>query len=91
MRKGFSLLEVIITIAVVRLLMSLLIVSVQAVRRAAFRMQNKNNLRQRNDYVDTPAGTLQHQIRDVESSPHPKRYLAGRVFKGVPKDLIEQT
>ena len=45
-RKGISLLEVIIAIAIIGVLMSLVIVSIQAVRRAAFRMQNKNNLRQ---------------------------------------------
>jgi prepilin-type N-terminal cleavage/methylation domain-containing protein len=77
-RRGFTLIEVLVSIAVIAILIALLLPAVQAAREAARRTQCRNNLRQ--------VGLALHNYHDVRGSLPSGYIYDGASSYGPPRD-----
>jgi len=73
-RKGNSLIQVLIVIAILAILIGLLLPAIQRIRWAASQMQSMNNLRQINVAVQNYASQHDEGIPGVNPPPGPKVY-----------------
>jgi prepilin-type N-terminal cleavage/methylation domain-containing protein len=71
-RRGVTLIEVILVIAILAILMGLLLVAIQKARESAALVQNKNNLRQTILATNEVAGLNEGKIEDLMRSLMPR-------------------
>lgn len=80
-RKGLSLIEVLVAIAILAVLIGLLIPAVQKVRRAAVKMQSRNNMRQIVTATHNFA-SARGRLPSLDSEP-PARFMGDSLYESL--------
>ncbi|MCI0705839.1 MAG: DUF1559 domain-containing protein, partial [Planctomycetia bacterium] len=90
-RRGFSLLEILVVIAIIAILIALLLPAIQRVREAALRAQSMNNLRQIQLSVQNFASTNNDQVPALNGDlkgPNPNESVLGAILPFIEQGAI---
>ncbi len=90
-RRGFTLLEILVVIAIIAILIALLLPAIQRVREAALRAQSMNNLRQIQLSVQNFASTHNDQVPALNGDPkgpNPNESVFGAILPYIEQGAI---